>query len=100
MSVESTFEGIRPCPFCGQEADLVFDGGEFRGGYIKVRCFTCGAQSKGVWFRGEMTAPLEDLEEGVKALRQWNSRADDRLATMEYRLAKMERLLLKALETK
>lgn len=51
-------EKLKPCPFCGGEAEVVMSGGDRR-----VDCKKCGARSD--WYDTE-----------VEAVAAWNNRAD------------------------
>lgn len=68
---------LKPCPFCGGEAKIEFRGqyNEWRGGYIVARCRTCGASTKGTFYRGpEIEIPLEITVGGTNEAHQWNRR--------------------------
>lgn len=63
--------GLKPCPFCGGDAETVsrsFDA--FHVGYI-VRCRKCGAKTDLVMVSGEYTAR-------DKAKEMWNNRKGDK----------------------
>ena len=51
-------ENLKPCPFCGGEAEFVMSGGDRR-----VDCKKCGARSD--WYDTE-----------AEAIKKWNNRAD------------------------
>lgn len=66
---------LKPCPFCGSEAEFTFSGRPQKGGYIIVRCTLCKAAAAGVYYRGEpIDIPLKDTVGGEIAERNWNRR--------------------------
>lgn len=66
---------LKPCPFCGGEAAIVFSGRYEHGGYIIARCQTCGAAAKGFYYRGDpIEYPLEETVGGIEAANAWNRR--------------------------
>lgn len=73
---------LKPCPFCGGEAELTVSGNWKYGAYIIVRCMDCRASGKGEYFRGidpydESLCPLEDSKGGTAAIRAWNRRVGE-----------------------
>lgn len=76
---------LKPCPFCGGKAELVFSGkqyGDEWNGYFVVRCLVCGAQSKGIYYRGDpIEKPVCISLIGTVAEHElvckWNARADN-----------------------
>lgn len=67
---------LKPCPFCGSKAQIVFDS---KDGTWFIRCEDCYAKSEG-WSNGNATP--EDLffaiEEAVEAaVHAWNRRVTD-----------------------
>ena len=67
---------LKPCPFCGGKAQIVFDG---KDATWFIRCEDCYAKSEG-WSNGN--ASPEDLffaiEEAVEAaVNAWNRRVTD-----------------------
>ena len=70
---------LKPCPFCGAEAEIVFSGNPFKGGYIVARCTLCKATVVGGYYRGkEIEIPLEETKGGEKAIAAWNRRLTER----------------------
>lgn len=61
---------LRPCPFCGGDGSLTIDTVDKT---VCGSCWTCGARGLGVWYKGDWPS----VEEGEKAIRAWNRRADD-----------------------
>lgn len=73
--IEYEIVKLKPCPFCGGNAKIEFSGDHYRGGYIIARCQTCGAASKGCYYRGpEIETPLEITTGGEKTGYAWNRR--------------------------
>lgn len=73
---------LKPCPFCGQTASITFSGKEYTdgtwNGYIIAKCETCGAASKGGYYRGpEIEIPLEETVGAEKTTRAWNRRVKE-----------------------
>ncbi len=65
---------LKPCPFCGGEADLYREYGR-RSWFISVRCEVCEARSRAHETRKD--ADEEDFWEcgaAAKAKRDWNRR--------------------------
>lgn len=76
---------LKPCPFCGSEAEYAFIGNPHRGGYIGVRCTLCKASVVGCYYRGEPIAlPLEETVGGEKAERNWNRRVNHEQEGIHY----------------
>lgn len=66
---------LKPCPFCGGEAELTITGTPQFGAFIIVKCMSCGSKSKGSYFRGvEPDWPLEETNGGVCEIKLWNRR--------------------------
>lgn len=78
---------LKPCPFCGGKAEIVFRGrnvgyydDDHVKGYIVARCRICKASSKGSFYEGKslknLPWPLEDTVGGEEAAYAWNRRID------------------------
>lgn len=52
---------LKPCPFCGGEAELVF----FGGAYCAISCQTCNCRTDAM-----------DFDDAVRAFETWNRRAE------------------------
>ena len=52
-------EQLKPCPFCGEKAEVVYEQG-----WYKVGCCECWCQTQG----------FHDLEDAIKA---WNKRINE-----------------------
>ena len=70
---------LKPCPFCGGDAEIVFSGQQYTYGYWKgfivAKCQMCGAASKGVYYSGDaIELPLKDTIEGERTAKAWNRR--------------------------
>lgn len=66
---------LKPCPFCGGEAEITFSGIPERGGYIVARCTVCRASAGACYYRGEeIEIPLEETVGGIRAAEMWNWR--------------------------
>lgn len=73
---------LKPCPFCGGEAEITFSGryiqrGHVRG-YIVARCRTCKASVSGGFYEGEPLEeqpwPIDETIGGCDAAHIWNRR--------------------------
>ena len=76
---------LKPCPFCGGEAAIVFSGrissDSIATGYIIAKCKICGAASKGAFYKGPEEniheIPLQDTIGGRKTSLAWNMRVNN-----------------------
>lgn len=73
---------LKPCPFCGGNAELVFSGrcdrDGYKRGFIIVKCQICGGAGKGAFYAGYDVLDdigLENTIGGEKAMTAWNMRA-------------------------
>jgi Lar family restriction alleviation protein len=66
---------LKPCPFCGGEAELCYGPGlgtdSCRGYTLYASCNECGAKSPGLWQEKE---PKPDDQSWKDAADDWNSR--------------------------
>ena len=71
---------LKPCPFCGGSAHVVFRGTRHSGnwkGYIIAQCQKCLASTKGFFYQGPVIEiPLEDTVGAEKAEKAWNRRVN------------------------
>lgn len=72
-------EALKPCPFCGGSAEIVFRGARYTSGhwkgYITAQCKTCGASAKGCFYQGpEIDIPIEDTAGAERTSEAWNRR--------------------------
>lgn len=70
---------LKPCPFCGGNAGIVFSGQQYTNGqwkgYIVAQCETCAARAKGAFYQGkEIEIPLEETHGGYITAKAWNRR--------------------------
>ena len=70
---------LKPCPFCGGPAKIVFRGARYVSGYWKgyivAQCRMCAASAKGAFYQGaEIKIPLEDTVGAEDAEIAWNRR--------------------------
>ena len=66
---------LKPCPFCGEEAEIVFNGTFEYGGYIVAKCTVCKASAGATFYKGpEIEWPLEETVGGERAAKIWNRR--------------------------
>ena len=72
---KSQYYEIRPCPFCGGEAELVKSGSD-DSSYVVVQCNECKARGKGFYVGSELKGCC-DPEKSImaeSAVKAWNKR--------------------------
>lgn len=62
-------EELKPCPFCGHEAEIEIDGGWDVPVYY-VACLHCDANTQA----GDYSESMQETEQG--AIKAWNTRHD------------------------
>ncbi len=74
---------LKPCPFCGSEAEVIFRGKPENGGFFVVKCTICRASMVGGYYRGSADDlfnaehPMSDMVGAHYAVENWNRRAND-----------------------
>lgn len=58
---------LKPCPFCGSEAELVYYG--LNGNFKVIQCSVCGARTR--MFNSDI------IKRGENVVEAWNKRAKD-----------------------
>lgn len=62
---------LKPCPFCGGEAELCYSPGAINGYRIYAACAECGARPSGLW---QEKMPKPNDQSWKDAADDWNSR--------------------------
>lgn len=62
---------LKPCPFCGGEAELCYGPGAINGYRLFASCNECGAKSPGLW---QEKKPEPDDQGWKGAADEWNHR--------------------------
>lgn len=72
--MEEELKELKPCPFCGDEANMWCRG--TRHGYmIIVKCDLCGAQTKAFWSDTDAADDDWNNQACKMAAKAWNRRA-------------------------
>ena len=70
---------LKPCPFCGGEADRRIADGTIQGILIvTIYCKTCGASLRNAYSPGRVNKPKDATATALRlAARAWNRRSKD-----------------------
>lgn len=72
---------LKPCPFCGGEAEMYVDTDSVMGKFWYIRCKKCYCRGTGVYEFGKQLEPQEEYAAIIgaweRATKAWNRRAAD-----------------------
>lgn len=68
--------GLKPCPFCGDEASLVVQYGKY-GYFAFCECFMCTARSKTFFVGRDLPSDWDNTIAARRAVAAWNRRCTD-----------------------
>ena len=76
----SELKPLKPCPFCGGEAEICTDVG-IMGKFWFIRCKKCYSRGSGIYESGRKLEPQEEhaaiMGAWEKAIEAWNRRAGE-----------------------
>lgn len=72
---------LKPCPFCGGEAEMYPEVDRIMGKFWYIRCKKCYSRVSGIYESGKELEPQEEhaaiTRAWEKAIEAWNGRASD-----------------------